>query len=568
MNIKEASLIEEVEKISVLGPRYSYTENASKLFLPNTETVLLPSITKAIEAVDSGLTELGLVPLENILNGLVGETLDCLLKFASTIEIVDSYQLVIKHFIGIKPDKKLNLNEIKKIYSHPQALEQSRDFIQEFCPNAFLVNCHSTSEATLKLQEDQENTSAAIASKEALTNAGLNVLTNTTSSHNATRFILIKRRGFHFQSPNYDADVSSRITSLLVHPGSDRKGLLLELLTIISGHFSANLSAIHSRPDGHGGFVFYLELSLSDRTQNLEDLLNHLKEYCRKETGGRAHINTLGTYFRDPFFTPLISDIAIIGANGAMGKWFSSFFQSIGLNVICIDTNSTQAEIEKLKSASVIIFSVPMHALGEAVTQYKNYISSKALVVENCSVKKEALFLLESEFKNSNEVLGIHTMFGPSIEILKRENVIVTKTESSGPMSTEFAQMFYKAGAVIHHGSVEEHDKAVSILQGLVQFSSLVLGNSLLNEIDNIEILKPYMTPNSRAVLGILAKVLKQSPDLLFDIQNQNKNTDLLKEDFLKSGRKLLKALEDRDTFKDLFSILSARLGPKLDNIQ
>lgn len=554
-------------KVAILGPEYSYTETAFKRFLPSCESVLYSSITKVIEALDSGEIELGFVPLENILNGLVGETLDCLLKHSKNLEIIDSTQLEIKHFIG-SLSANLELKNITKIYSHPQALEQSREFILDNCPHAVLINCSSTSEAALKLLESAEENSAAIASQDALEVRKIKILSNTTTAHNATRFILIKRIDSNFPSPRSNLDSADLITSILIHPGSDRKGLLLEMLSIISGRFSANLSAIHSRPDGLGGFVFYLELSLNNKNERLEDLLSALIEYCKKETGGRAHISVLGTYFRDPFFTSQINTVGIIGGEGAMGKWFRSFYQSIGLEVISIDMSSSLNEIEQLKSASVVIFSVPMHLLKDAVETYKQYIPKNALVVENCSVKNIALSTLTEKFKETNEVLGIHTMFGPSIESLKRENVIITKTEYSGAISEEFEQIFYKGGAILHHGSVEEHDKCVSILQGLVQYSTLVLGNSLLKEIDKFDQLKPYLTPNSRSVLSSLERLLNQSPDLLFDIQAQNPNTLNLREEFSRSSENMSKILTNRSEFLDFLSKLGQLLGPKLDTLK
>ncbi len=551
--------------IAVLGPECSYTDLACTKFLPLNPRIQKQSIKEVISSVATGATNFGLIPIENLINGMVSESIDYLRDYSNKIQIVNSTVLEINHYIGIPHGSAISLDQISHIYSHPQALEQSRDFIQNNCPQAILVHCNSTSEATLRL-EDNKADIAVVASKEALCLKNAKLIGPTTKNYNATRFILIKSNESAINLTPSTVS-SEKITSIIVHPGSDRKGLLLEMLSIISGEFEANLSAIHSRPDGLGGFVFYLELSLKDDSVLLQSLINSLREYCDKETGGKANINILGTYNKTPYFSPSITSIGIIGSKGSMGQWFTRFFCDLGISVIGVDIDSGKSEFQKLKNCSVIIFSLPMHNMQEATKFYRPFISNSSLVVENCSVKSESLNHLLNTYTDGNEVLGIHTMFGPSIETIKRENVIITRTEKSLDLSHEFEQLFYKAGAITHHGTIDNHDNSVSIVQALVQYSTIVLAQTLLSQVQNIEQLKPYLTPNSRLIFSNIERILKLSPELLFDIQEQNSLSKQLRHALGKSNEEVNHSLSSKENFIKLIEKLSQILAPQLNKL-
>ena len=148
-----------MKSISYLGPTGSYCEQAAISKYTNEKLFPMPTIPSVIESVQDGITDLGVVPIENSIEGSVTITLDALIH-NYTVNINSEIMLNISH--SLISNKKYQLGEITKIYSHPQAISQCRIYISKNLPQAELINTSSTSAALENITE-QENTYAAIA---------------------------------------------------------------------------------------------------------------------------------------------------------------------------------------------------------------------------------------------------------------------------------------------------------------------------------------------------------------------------------------------------------------------
>ena len=101
------------------------------------------------------------------------------------------------------------------------------------------------------------------------------------------------------------------------------------------------------------------------------------------------------------------------------------------------------------------------------------------LVVENCSVKDCSLDTILEDLPKGVECLAIHTMFGEKISSLTGENIVVTSTTSSGPLSDKLENLFEKRGAIVSRVSPDQHSEATALVQSLVH-SILLAWRSLL----------------------------------------------------------------------------------------
>ncbi len=540
-------------KLGLLGPEYSYSDLAStRIKLPHSK-YYTKNILECIKKVSSSELDFCLVPLENILNGMVGETIDALSKYSESIKIIDSCIYQINHCIGVKSNFEGNLKDITEIYSHPQASGQSLDFIDKQLANVCIIGTDSTSEAVRLMSESSNISSAAIASEEALKKYSSKILTQIPlESLNFTRFILVTNK----KLPVHNLEIlpagnKKHITSFCINPRSDRQGLLLDLLNIISKDYGCNLASIHSRPDKAGGFIFFFEIEGSIETTEISECIKELDRFCKNDTGGRAYLSLLGSYPKEIFSGGKIKKISIIGGDGVMGSWLKSFYEKNGITTESIDLKSDKSE---LKNSDVIIFSVPMNLIEHICNELKEFINPKALLVENCSVKSNCLTKIKDIFHEGQEVLGIHTMFGPSEDSLKGLNVIVTEISPSSEIAQEYIDLFYKDGAKISKASIEVHDKAVAILQGLIQFNSFTLASMLSNEELDIKSLKPFLTPNSISALSSLEKFLNQSEDLVYDIQTLNPEVKKIRESLEQAIEYLITSLDNKNDFNKLFS--------------
>ena len=128
-------------KIGFLGPQGTYTEEAAKTAAPNATYVPYPSIDAVFEALLHHDIDRGLVPIENVIQGPVTETLDNLYRYAETITIADMLVLPIQHAIGVLSPA----SRVTRVLSKDQALKQCAAYLQTHYPQAQQVEMSSTS---------------------------------------------------------------------------------------------------------------------------------------------------------------------------------------------------------------------------------------------------------------------------------------------------------------------------------------------------------------------------------------------------------------------------------------
>ena len=242
--------------IGVLGPTGSYSEKAAKQWIERNsiKDVSLNyynDINDTFSSVVDSAVEVGIVPIENSIEGSVGITLDMLLE--NEIRIIGETVVSIEHCLLSRGE----MSDIKIILSHPQALAQCRQFLKEHFENVEIRTTGSTSHAAKLANEFEEM--AAIASRESAEMYGLNILAPNIQDRkeNHTRFIVIERPEKTLQPQEEEGDQK---TSIIVYLEKDRPGALYELL----GEFSKigiNLTRIESRPSKKelGDYMFYID---------------------------------------------------------------------------------------------------------------------------------------------------------------------------------------------------------------------------------------------------------------------------------------------------------------------
>ncbi len=137
--------------IAHLGPAGSYSEFAATNYAywlkiyHNRLSILKPyhTIAKAIQAAAAGKTDAAVVPIENSIGGSVRDTLDMLWEL-DNLKIQKNLVIPIHHALLSQAN---SLNDIKTIYSHPQALTQCQKWLAANLPNAVQVATSSTTEA-------------------------------------------------------------------------------------------------------------------------------------------------------------------------------------------------------------------------------------------------------------------------------------------------------------------------------------------------------------------------------------------------------------------------------------
>ncbi len=245
-------------RVAFLGPAGTYTEEALRASAPGeVEEVPYPSIYETVMAVHEGETDLGIVPIENSLEGAVTTTLDLLAGDAAGVRIAAEVVFPVKHYLVAR--EQLALDAVERVVSHPQATAQCARFLRERLPQAERVAAGSTAEA-VRTVAGGDGRWAALGSRLAAELYGAVVLAEGVEDHpdNETRFVWLAPAGFE---PFND-----------VSPGA-----LVDVLTELSSR-GVNLTKIESRPRrmGLGHYRFFADLEGAEDDPGVSEALHAL----------------------------------------------------------------------------------------------------------------------------------------------------------------------------------------------------------------------------------------------------------------------------------------------------
>lgn len=276
--IISASLaLEEPLKVAFLGPQATFTHVAAmQQFGLSAQLVPLKSISSIFDEVSRGRAGYGVVPVENSNEGVVSHTLDMFMS--SELKVIAEILLPVCHDL-------LNLsgqiNDVRKVISHPQAIGQCRDWLEENLPDTPLVDAPSTANAAQQAAEDASV--AAIASESAASLYGLRVVKHKIEDNpnNFTRFLVV---GLEMQPPSGN-DKTSIMFSV-----KDEAGILYHMLEPFSKR-EINLAKIESRPmKGKAWeYIFFLDMEGHIEDEMIAEAVKDLKAHCQ-------FLKVLGSY--------------------------------------------------------------------------------------------------------------------------------------------------------------------------------------------------------------------------------------------------------------------------------
>lgn len=278
--IISASLaLEQPMKIAYLGPPATFTHQAAlRQFGLSAQLVAQKSIPAVFEEVLRGRAPYGVVPVENTTEGVVSHTLDMFTR--SDLKINAEILLEIEHNLLSLTGR---MEDVRKVVSHPQALAQCRQWLEENLPDTALVDVASTALAAQMAAEDESV--AAIAGEVAAGMYGLKTVKKKIEDNpnNYTRFLVIGR--------NIPAPSAQDKTSVMFSV-KDEPGILYRMLEPFSKR-GINLSKIESRPMKRKAweYVFFLDMDGHVQDPNVHQAIEELRGCCQE-------LRVLGSYSR------------------------------------------------------------------------------------------------------------------------------------------------------------------------------------------------------------------------------------------------------------------------------
>jgi prephenate dehydratase len=273
-------------RVAYLGPAGTHTHEALRASAPaDVEPDPRATVPDAIMAVHRGEAERAVVPIENSLEGGVAATLDTLAGDATDVRIVrEVVHPIHHHLIGAAP---LELGEIERVLSHPQALGQCARFLGERLPGAEVAAASSTAEA-VRIVRDSGRPWAAIGSRLSAELYGGAILAERTEDRadNVTRFVWLAPA----VEPQPPIEGAAKTSIVFWGFNDESPGALVSVLRELSDR-AINLTKIESRPRrvSLGHYMFFADLEAHVDEPYVADALEALGR--RVET-----LRVLGSY--------------------------------------------------------------------------------------------------------------------------------------------------------------------------------------------------------------------------------------------------------------------------------
>jgi chorismate mutase / prephenate dehydratase len=268
---------QEPLKVGYLGPEGTFSQQAVfKHFGHSAHGLPLGSIEEVFQEVESGNADFGVVPVENSGQGTIQVTLDLFLTWP--MRICGEVELRVHQYLLSRSGA---LEQIERVYAHPQSLQQCQAWLRQRLPQAERQAVSSNAEAARRARNAED--AAAIAGESAAHVYGLKVVGGPLEDRpdNTTRFLVIGRE--LFPPSGHDR------TSVLVYV-KDQPGALYNVLRPLAEH-GLSMNRIESRPAHQGlwRYAFFIDFEGHVEDEAVRAALAEIAEFA-------SEVRVLGSY--------------------------------------------------------------------------------------------------------------------------------------------------------------------------------------------------------------------------------------------------------------------------------
>ncbi len=257
--------------VACQGVEGAYSQIACEKIFKNPFIMYFKSFEGVFNAIDQGLCQYGILPIENSTAGSVNKVYDLMIRH--NFSIVRTFRMKVDH--NLLANKGAKLENIKEIYSHEQAINQCSEFLQSL-KGVTILPVANTAVAAKMVAESRRTDVAALSSRGC---AELYNLSNLAASiqdkgNNHTRFICISK-------------------NLEIYPGSDKTSIMMilphrpgSLYRVLARLYTLgiNVTKLESRPipDREFEFMFYFDLETSIYSEEFVQLMCELDDLCEE----------------------------------------------------------------------------------------------------------------------------------------------------------------------------------------------------------------------------------------------------------------------------------------------
>lgn len=270
--------------IAYLGPAGTFSEEAALLVSDDGQLLPLTSVPAIVTAVETRAADYGVLPIENSLEGAVNATLDLLIH-ETDLRLCREVVLPIRHMLAARPG--VALEQVQVLHAHPQALGQSRRFVERCLPGAATIAALSNAAALVEALRDERPAAAITTARAAERHAATLLASDIQDRHtNVTRFVVLARED---HPPTGDDK-----TSFCFAVRENRAGALVEVLRILE-EARINMAKLESRPAREllGQYIFLVDIEGHREERHIAATLKRIAQIT-------ALCKVFGSYPRGP----------------------------------------------------------------------------------------------------------------------------------------------------------------------------------------------------------------------------------------------------------------------------
>ncbi|HEX7366139.1 MAG TPA: prephenate dehydratase [Pelobium sp.] len=269
------------KRVAIQGIKASFHEEAAfKFFGEDIETIECNSFKQTFQKLASGNADYVVMAIENSIAGSLLPNYSLLREY--NFPVIGEVYLPIKLHLMALPG--VNFEDIKTVTSHPIAIRQCGDFLDEF-PQIKVVESSDTAACAKKIKDEGLTDTAAIANNLAAKLYGLNVLERSIESNkkNYTRFLILTDKQVEISNPN-KASLCFQVTN--------DAGSLVKVLNILA-ELDINMSKVQSMPvlGKRNEYNFYVDIEWN-KAENYDDAIRRIVKHT-------INFSIMGEYLRN-----------------------------------------------------------------------------------------------------------------------------------------------------------------------------------------------------------------------------------------------------------------------------
>jgi prephenate dehydrogenase len=253
------------------------------------------------------------------------------------------------------------------------------------------------------------------------------------------------------------------------------------------------------------------------------------------------------------------SNMTIIGGTRGLGKWLAEHLKSnFNIRITSRDASTgkpvaeeigvgySDNNIEAIRDADIVVFSVPIEYMVDTIKEVAPHAPEGSLLMDVASVKTEPADALEKYAPENAEILPCHPMFGPRVPTLKRQIIVLTPIDNrSDKWLPRVKDFLDKSECEVVLTTPNEHDKYMSIVQGLTHFSYISLASTIRKLNINVKKSRNFSSPVYTIMLDMVSRIVYQNPYLYYSIQKNNLETSNAREALIKESIYLSNLIEE-----------------------